>query len=391
MPNIKLPTPDTIEILKTPGMTRQEKKEIKGLEIAKLGGQAKRKFKDHYIEIDSITATPWGFELFVRAWDKNNKQLGFNKGGRVETERIRFFVSEDSTFLLVKDKKREIKETIYIDDVPIIETFRYDPLEALMNRLEHIVGNITSDGKDIEKGSRGNTVSVIDMTLADSKTVANDNITPYSTCHDATSGNGVYATAANTLNNQIHNSLIGGGYYIRRFDMQFDTSGIGSGQVVSGLTFTQYIASTGSGDTNGYEVDFLDNTNQAGLTSPVVAEDFNDYPTTAIVSKDASDYANAGANVTSPDFGTYGVVDVTGTTRIGQRYSGDIDNLTPTGSNVIRLATGTAGDNPYITVTHADAATSDINSISGVSQANIKSIAGVTNANIKSVAGVANS
>jgi hypothetical protein len=113
---------------------------------------------------------------------------------------------------------------------------------------------------------------------------------------------------------------------------------------------TMYSQSSGGGDTNGYDIVMLDNTNNGSVSKPLVSGDFDAFGTTSIGSRDLTDFTNIGANrdITFTDFAA---INVTGTTAIGLRLSGDINNSTPTGSNVLRVGQGS--DFPFLTVTHS--------------------------------------
>lgn len=354
MPITKLPTPEILTDFLTPGITANEKKILKGIELAKLGGQAKElSFGEQFIEIDTITPKSFGFEVFVRAWNLENIQLGFGKEGIVETERIRFFTADDETLLLVKDPNGDIERTLFMDGVPYIERFRYDPKTAFMRRLNEVVKNISRYSENIEKGSRGNTVTVIDYDSTNSYHVAADAKASYTLARDAATADAAYQTTTNSTHNCIHNTL-NGSYFVRRPDFVFATSGL-AGQVVTGLTFTAWTSASGGGDADGDTMAWLDNTNASALSLPLATEDMNDFPTSGIITADWTPWNNKGGNTTTADFGTYGVVNTGGNTRIGMRFSRDLSNTAPTGSNIMRLQTGSSGDNPYITVTHSAA------------------------------------
>ena len=337
---------------KTASFTKRQIIMEKGVELEKIGSVIKTTRPKLKIEIESITATYFGCEVYVKAWDLNDTPIGFGKDGSIEIERIRLAMNQGLSFMYVKDPVGEVSISERNEKgIEVITKMRQDPKEALMRRLENVITDIGTVGSKIKVGTRGNTVTVIDITVSTSACMAIDANATWAGAHDAAVAGGRYVMIATGNANQLHSSLIGGTYYIRRNEERFDTSVIGAGQVVSGLTHTMYVNGSGCGDVDGYTVDFLDNTNNANIGTPSALEDYNDFGATPLISKDMTDYFNAGANVTTQDFGVYDVVDVTGTTRIGQRFSGDIADTAPTGSNVIRL--DATGDNPYITVTHA--------------------------------------
>lgn len=195
----------------------------------------------------------------------------------------------------------------------------------------------------------------------------------YASANSATTGNAVYNL--NTADqNVLHNSKISTTWYIRRADMQFDTSSLPSGAVISSATMTLYGASSGGGDTDGESVVMLNNSDNTNLSSTLATEDFNDFTTTSIGSRDLTDFYNAGANVpiTFTDFSAIkkgsGAI-----TRIGLRLSKDISATTPTGSNLLRVSLST--DLPYLTVTYSTGTTVSAGVVSSASSVPTPSLA----------------
>lgn len=352
-----LPTPKILDEMIAEGVSKKEKTTIKGLEIAKLVDKTKRFSVNQFIEIDEVKATDFGLELFVRAFDAQGNAKGFGKNGEIETERIRFFTADDETLLLVPDVNGDIERIVFVDGNPFVQKFRFDPQEAFRRRLDYVVKNISRSGENIQKNSRGNTVTVIDYDSTNSYHVAADAKASYTLARDASTADAAYQTTTNSTHNCMHNTF-GGSYFVRRPDFVFNTSVL-AGQVVTGLTFTAWTSASGGGDADNDTVGFLDNTNQAGLSLPLATEDMNDFPSSAIFTEDWTGWNNQGANKTSGNFPSYGVVNVNGNTRIGLRFGRDLSNTAPTGSNIMRLQTGSSGDNPYITVTHSAAPTAN--------------------------------
>lgn len=173
---------------------------------------------------------------------------------------------------------------------------------------------------------------------SNSKQNAQDNVGTYSGARDATTST-IFPLSTGTLN-ILHNSLISTTYYVRRGDLQFDTSGIASDATISSVTLRMRASASGGSNADTDTVVALDNTNNANLTSPVVSEDMDDYGSTPIGSEPLASYTNTNTDVdlVITDFD---VINKGGTTRIGLRLQGDIDNSTPTGSNVLRIDTST--------------------------------------------------
>lgn len=348
-----------LDSLSDSNKTRAQKISEKSDIIFAIGSIPKTNVLKTKIEVLSIEKTVYGADVYARAWDKQDNPIGFGDG-TVEIERFKLVMNDLLGYIVVHDKNGTLEIT---DTEGTITKVRIDPKQALLNRLDSVIASTGTLNAQIQIGKVGKTTTVVDYSSTNSKQATQDGIGTYSGAHDATTGT-IYVLDSPNTHNILHNSKISTLYYVRRADLQFDTSSIPDTDTITGLTLTLYANATSGADTDAYSVSFLDNTNNGNLSSPIVSEDFNDFGTTAIISKDLTDYFNIGANVTSQDFGDYSVVNKTGTTRIGLRLSGDISNSTPTGSNVLRVGTGASGDDPFITVTHSAATSTFIPRVS---------------------------
>lgn len=334
-------------------VSEKKRIELKANALSQYQSIAKTFVGRNNIEIESIEPTSFGVEVFLKAWDAQNNRIGFGDG-TVEIERIRLVMNGLMGYVLYRDVGGDIQITD--QETGDINRFRVDPKMALLKRLDDVVTTIGKEGVNIIDGKRGRTTTVVDYTAANSNQHLSDNKATYTLARDATTAT-VSNLGTNNVHNVLHNSKVGATYYVRRADLQFNTSAIADTDTITGLTMTMFAYGSGGADADGYDVSFLDNTNNSNLQATIASEDFDDYGSSPIISKDLTNYTNIGSNVTTQDFGTYGVVNKTGTTRIGLRLSGDINNSTPTGNNVLRIGTGTSGDDPYITVTHSAAST----------------------------------
>lgn len=192
-----------------------------------------------------------------------------------------------------------------------------------------------------------------------SRQLYSDNKSSYANAHDATTADTSDVIAETTAQNILHNSDFGGGatdYFVRRAELDFDTSAIPDGDTITAAVLTLPIAATGGADADNYSVVLLDNTNNGNLQNPLATEDFNDFTTTSIGSLDLTSLTNIGANV-DITLTSYTCISKTGVTKIGLRLSGDINNNDPAGVNNLRI--NTTIDVPYLTVTHETPAAAD--------------------------------
>ncbi len=130
---------------------------VKGEQIAKIQVISKTQRGDYWIEVVDMKARNNGVEVFVKAWDKNNNQIGFGRDGTVEIERFVIvnppILVPDSTGDIIQEwtdeftgevKQRKLKE---------------DLQEALLQSLEHTlsVKKQKYGSAYIIKGKIGNT------------------------------------------------------------------------------------------------------------------------------------------------------------------------------------------------------------------------------------------
>lgn len=173
-------------------------------------------------------------------------------------------------------------------------------------------------------------------TVADSKQNAQDNVGSYSSARNATTSS--VFTLNSGINNILHNSRIGGTFYVRRADLQFDTSSIPDGAIITAAKLVMRAVSSGSSNANTDTVVALNNTDNGDLSDPVVSEDMDDYGTVSIGSEPLASYTGVSTDVDLV-LSDFTAINKTGVTRIGLRLQKDIDNTTPTGSNVLRVDT----------------------------------------------------
>lgn len=330
-------------------MVRSQASENAPIELPMI---PKTKRGDYDIEILDVQKIEGGVEVFARAW-QDKDQIGFGKDGSVDIERFRFI----NPPVYVEDPKGDIViESIdeFTGEVSVTK-LRLDPQEKLLQRLAEVIAvkKEKSTTSQIKPGKIGNTTTTVDFTAGDSHYVARDNEASWAAARDATDADFAADISTAADDNIVVSGIIGGTYYVRRADFQFNTAAIPSGDVISSAV-VQIRCSTASGfDTGGYDLVALNNTDNANLQSPLATEDFNDFGTTSIGSRDLTDFNNAGAFV-ALTLTDYAAINKGGVTRIGLRLSGDIDNSTPSGYNTLRTANQT--DMTYIVVEHAAAA-----------------------------------
>ena len=144
---------------KLEGKVGVERWTTKGQEIAKLVSVDKVRrtsvYFNGYLQIVSFNPIDGGVEVFVRAWDKNDQQIGFGSDGSVDIER---FVIINPP-IMVPDGTTHIET---LDGRPVeIDNYREDLKEAVLQSLEHTIKVKTQkfDNLKIKSGKVGSTTT----------------------------------------------------------------------------------------------------------------------------------------------------------------------------------------------------------------------------------------
>jgi len=304
-------------------------------------------------EVTDTKIIPNGVEVFVRTF-KNGSPVGFGADGSVDIERFQFIYPN----VLIGDENGSLLITSFEDGKMSVSKASVNPQEFILKRLEYVLSikkEVSFDESLIIPNKVGNTTTIVDYNYGTgaggSYQVTSDALATYALAHDATTGN-VYQLSTNAVHNVLHNSLIGGSYYVRKADLQFDTSAIPDTDDISAATLTVYPTFTGGSNNDSDTLVLLDDTSNTNIQDAIASEDFNDFTTTSFGSLVLSSLSNIGANVAITITDT-SLISKTGNTRVGLRFQKDISNTAPSGSNVLRLGLGTSGDNPFLTIEHA--------------------------------------
>lgn len=288
------------------------------------------------IEIVSIEPIDGGVQVLARAWS-DGVQIGFGSDGTVDIERFKIINPQ----IFVPDEYGDIIATA-TDEVTgetVTSSYREDPEQALLIDLASTLQAKKEifDDNAIVVGKIGSTTTTVNYNSTNSKQCCQDGVATYAGAHDATTST-VYSLPAAT-NNILHNSKATT-YYVRRGDLQFDTSSIPDSDTITSATLRMRAVATGSANADTDTVVALDNTNNANLDTTLASEDMDDFTTTSIGSQTLASYTGVNTDV-DLTFSSYSFINKTGTSRVGLRLQKDIDNTSPTGNNILRVATGT--------------------------------------------------
>lgn len=177
--------------------------------------------------------------------------------------------------------------------------------------------------------------------------VRNSGVT-YSTTQSAGSGNSADVTATNIF---CQNTLDTGTFFISRSVLDFDTSSLGSGAIITSATLTLTDANDGNfANANADTLDIVGNTLVA--TNNVGTGDYGSFNTTVYGSLALSSWTAAGgSNVIT--LSNTAVINTTGITKIGVRMAKDISVTAPSGTNRVSfLSSDNGGSKPTLTVNY---------------------------------------
>lgn len=258
--------------------TFEEKSDIKGVEIAKIGSISRTNVKfsgaDYDIEVLSMNPIKGGIEVLARAWNADG-QVGFGKDGTIDIERFRII----NPPIMVVDGT---KKTVLIDGKSLeVDNFKEDAREALLSSLAHIIKTVTKfNSANIVPGKIGNTTTTVFADASDGRITGPTNAT-WATARNSTTGTVFNAIAGPFGHPEVN--IEGGGYQVRRAFFAYDVSGISSGDTVSSTTFSVFVDSVNNDDDDGNDYLRVTESTQANGNA-LASEDFDNYNTTAFAS-----------------------------------------------------------------------------------------------------------
>jgi RHS repeat-associated protein len=309
------------------GKTAVERADIKSAAIAKFGPITRTSRGKYDIEIVSINAIDGGVEVFARAWNAEG-QLGFGEDGTVDIERFRIFnppvLVPDANGPILQEWEEEQPNGSFVKRS---RTLREDPGEALLQVLEHnlsVMKNVHNDTQIIP-GKIGRTTSTFYGSSGDGRSCTINSYPTWGSARNASEGN---ATSYSAVGLQIGaEEEPGASYAVCRAFIPFDTSALPDSATIAGATLSVVKYDGTNPQTSG-----LIQTSQPS-TSTLTDDDF-DALTLNSPAEGTSDRVDTNASngsAISYTLNTTGIgwLSKTGWTKLGIRYTGDIDNVTP--------------------------------------------------------------
>lgn len=304
-----------------------EKAIIKSQEIVKVFPISRTERPSCDIEILQAKVTPFGLEIQARAWSNKGayNQYGFGPDGTVDIERFIF----RNPPILVPDPNGQILRTWIEDGIPKERRLREDPLEALLQSLEHTISvkKEKFDATKIVKGKIGSTTFTFypnagagtapvdgELGTAGADTTFINLVNDSGTASDDVDATSRIQTRASTTSNQFQ--------LLRRGGFGFDTSSLNT---VSSATLSLYGSSkaTAIGDPNIDIVDF-----QPGNEADFATTDYPkaNFGTTRFATGiAASGFSTSAYNDYALNASGLSNINLTGNTFFGARISWDID------------------------------------------------------------------
>ena len=311
------------------------------------------------IEITQTNIITGGVEVFARVW-QDGIQIGFGHDGSVDIERFRIF----NPPVLVLDNTGDIVRTSTINitgtEETIIDIYREDPEEAILQSLEHIIEVKTEkfDATNIIAGKVGNTTSTFYPAAG-----ANSPVDGRLETNEGTwAGSRADTTAASAdvtgTNNIVIQSEDAGTAPISRCPFLFDTSTLGTDDI-SSATFSLSSSANGNNSETTYPADLqLVEVTLASNSNLVVADfDIANWGSTKLIQRyDLGTFiASSGYKDMLLNSAGLAAINKTGVSSFGVRGENDVDNTAPTARSYAlgyyADQTGTAQD-PKLVVEH---------------------------------------
>jgi RHS repeat-associated protein len=332
------------------GKSSQEKANIKGQEIAKLGSIERAQRGKYEMEIVSLESIEGGVQAFVRAWDENG-QIGFGATGAVEIERFRIF----NPPILVPDPNGGIYQEWEEYDpetdsfIKKSRTLREDPKEALLQVIEENLNVIPKHGPDnIIEGKVGNTTSTyypasgyLNSPVDGPVQNAGSSGVSWSTVRSSSSGNwtGPDSSSGSMIKVTGHQSE--NQYAIVRSFFLFDTASLPDTDVISSATLSVYMHARSTSQplatTSDHSLVVLQSSPAAN--NNLVNDDYDQVGSINSPTEGSDRYhidddftMNQYNNISLNGTGI-GWISKTGITKLGSRHTADVDNVQPTQQN----------------------------------------------------------
>lgn len=371
---------------------------IKGEKISDINSVSKQRRIDNsfngYIEIVSFKKIENGVEVFARAWDENNKQIGFGDG-TIDIER---FVIMNPP-ILVEDKFGDIKRewTHEITKEPKSRNLKEDPQEAILQVLAHTISikKEKSISSNIISGKIGRSTLVVypdagtGGTTVDGRLNA-DSLTNWSTVREATTGTASPTGASGSF---TQGEKSGDAWNISRAAFLFDTSALTDDVDISSAVFSLYATGDYDNSESNFPADPVVISSNPASNNNLVAADYNitNWGTTYLSDVlDLSVFSSSGYKNFTINATGIAAISKTGITKYGTRGTNDIGDFgSPTARSYaisyFADQTGTTND-PKLVIEYTPS--TSIKSINGLAYASIKSINGLAIGSIKSFNGL---
>lgn len=339
-----------------------ERAEIKAIEIVKLSSVLKVRVENFSIEILSFKQVPGGVEMFVRAWDKNDKQIGFGDGS-VEIERFVFI----NPPVLIDDVNGDIvRESIDFDGNTTIRKLSYNPRITILESLSHTIKTLPKRKTKLVLGKVGNTTLIVYPDAGTGNTTVDGWAGEFTATTDWDALRNDVGDLANdtenpgTLNQISATTTTNRWKRIIRGIVTFVTSSIGSDGIDSATLWLH----SNDGDTkDDYSQSINIYSAAPANDNAIVAGDYNslgDTPFSSDITLTAWNTSEAYQEFILNAAGE-AVINKSGISRFGTRLIGDANNIEPTwGSNQYSTAhayradeAGTAKD-PKLVVEHSE-------------------------------------
>ena len=316
------------------------------------------------IEIVQVDIIDGGVQVFARAWDLDDNQIGFGVDGSVDIERFQYF----NPPVLIPDKNGSIAVTSENTEVgePHSYNLSEDPEAAVNQMLQQTILQVGKASGNIVEGKIGRTTSTFypSVTALDGWIRNEKSSTTWAVVHDGTTGS--LATTDNSNDLFVRNQNTSGTYFdLIRVAVFFDTSALPDADTISAATLSLYVISKTNTDDDGTDyVSIVEST--VSSDTALATTDFDllgapTDPTEAVATGDRLDISSVTVSAYNDwDFNATGIamISKTGISKFAVREGHDIENETPaiTTNNELQIQNsefaGSTQD-PKLVVTHS--------------------------------------
>ncbi len=341
LPSLSIATSTLVEIIATStrpvadsliGAPIAQHANLKGQAIANIGSISKVRQGAYFIEVQRMDPIEGGVQVFARAWDANDRPIGFGDDGTVEIERFRFF---NPRILVPDGTKRRVVDEGRANQSHEVNNYKEDLKLALQSELAHAISIAGKSGDFIVSGKIGNTTDTYypdadpETSSVDGQVVSDSANGTWASIHDGTTGYAAYPSGQGTAAYISADTGTNGWDGLSRTFLLFDTANLPDTNTVSSATLSgKTIAKNNQSWSTTYNI----YSSNPASNSDLVTADFDEVGTTPFSTAVAyASFANDSWNDWTLNASGISAVSKTGVSKFSFREATyDVANTAPT-------------------------------------------------------------